>query len=417
MKVAIIGAGITGIASAYELAHDGHEVTVFERNSMAAEDASFANAGLIAPSLLQPLSMPVWPAASRTRTLRQLSRLEAQGLQPLRNLKWLWKWNHSASQDSFLANMASAQALIRYSQARLRHIAGNCNLEYERSEGQLALVQSDAELKALAPLLQQLRDNGVSAKELTAEEARKLEPALSSDASVHGAIHFPQDEVGNCRQLGLLLKGEALRMGAQFQFNTEITHLEAHPRPALHTHAGATPQIFDAALICTGQFSYKLLATVGIKLPLTVAHGYTVSAPIREPLNAPRSAVFDIQRRISITRLGNRVRISGGAEFGGNPADKHEKTVQGLYRALQQYFPGAARYPAGAQVWKGATTLLPDGLPAIGASPLPGIWLNLGHGANGWGMACGSARMIADLIQHRSPDVDAAGFQAARRMA
>lgn len=405
MKIAVIGAGIVGITSAYELASDGHEVTVFERNSMAAEDASFANAGLLAPSLILPLSLPAWPSASLMGALRRQSRLELKGMPSLRQLQWLWKWHRPPVAEKFLAQRNTALQLSNYSLTRLHQITSDLSLEYERSDGHLLSLQSEAELHALQPLLNHLGENGVVAKCISPEDARRIEPALSPDAPLHSAIYLPGDEVGNCRQFALLLKGAALRLGVQFQFGTTVSQIETGPHISLHVEDASTPFSFDAVAICAGHASKKLLTPLGLRLPLATTYGYTVSTAIGEPLNAPKSAVTDIQRSVSITRLGNRVRVSGGAEFGGKIDDKNKDSLQDLYKVLQQYFPGAARYPSGTQVWKGSRTLSPDGLPVIGLSPVPGVWLNLGHGANGWGMSCGAARILADLMQQQNPDI------------
>ncbi|APW42332.1 FAD-dependent oxidoreductase [Rhodoferax saidenbachensis] len=414
MKIAVIGAGIVGITTAYELANDGHEVSVFEQNTMAAEEASFANAGLIAPSQLIPLSSPAWPSTSMMQILRRQSRLDIRGMPTIRDLKWRWKWNRSLKNDDFLANFASTQNLITYSQARIHEISAGASLEYERSDGQLVLIHSEADRKSIQPLLTHLKETGVAAKDLSAEEARKIEPALSASAPIDSAVYFPNDEVGNCRQFALLLKAEATKLGVKFHFDTEVTAIDATLHIALRTRDGVAAQAFDGIVVCAGQLSHKLLSPIGVKLPLISAYGYTISAAIGEPLNAPRSAVLDLQKRISISRLGNRIRVSGGAEMGDNAGSKNTKTVESLYRALQQYFPGAARYPSGTQVWKGTRTLATDGLPLIGASQIPGIWLNVGHGANGWGMSCGSARVLADVIQRKQPDIDLTRLNPAR---
>lgn len=414
MKIAVIGAGIVGITTAYELACDGHEVSVFEQNTMAAEEASFANAGLVAPSQLIPLSNPAWPSTSMMQLLRRQSRLSMRGMPSVRDLKWRWKWNRSQKNEEFLTNFTSTQILITYSQARIHEISAAASLEYERSDGQLVLIHSEADRKSIQPLLAHLKESGVVAKDLSAEEARKIEPALSASATIDSAVYFPNDEVGNCRQFALLLKGEATKLGVQFNFDTEVTAIEAAPHIALRTRDGPAAQSFEGIVVCAGQLSHKLLSPIGVKLPLTSAYGYTISAAIGEPLNAPRSAVLDMQRSISISRLGNRIRVSGGAEMGDNAGSKNAKVVESLYRALQQYFPGATRYPSGTQVWKGARTLATDGLPLIGASQAPGIWLNVGHGANGWGMSCGSARILADGIRQQQSDIDPSRFGPAR---
>jgi D-amino-acid dehydrogenase len=145
------------------------------------------------------------------------------------------------------------------------------------------------------------------------------------------------------------------------------------------------------------------------KLPLIPVYGYAISAAIREPLNAPRSAVMDERYKVAISRMGNRVRVAGSAEIGGSLDNKPVSAISTLYKVLQDWFPGAAHISnMGASVteWKGARPMLPDGPPVLGASGVPNIWLNLGHGASGWALSCGSARVLADLIAKRAPDVD-----------
>jgi D-amino-acid dehydrogenase len=152
------------------------------------------------------------------------------------------------------------------------------------------------------------------------------------------------------------------------------------------------------------------LRPLGVKIPLAAVYGYSVSATVREPLNAPRSAVMDERYKVAIARLGNRVRVGGGAELGGRPERQRKDALQTLYKVLQDWFPGAAVLSSGVQTWKGARPMLPDGPPLLGASGIPGLWLNCGHGASGWALGCGSARALADLVAGRSPELALDGF-------
>jgi D-amino-acid dehydrogenase len=120
--------------------------------------------------------------------------------------------------------------------------------------------------------------------------------------------------------------------------------------------------------------------------------------------------VIDVAQQISITRLGQRVRIAGGAELAGPSAEHHAPTLQRLYRTFNDWFPGGAQLSTGLQIWRGARVAMPDGAPVIGASGVPGIWLNLAHGGNGWALACGSARAVADLVVQRAPEVSLDGL-------
>jgi D-amino-acid dehydrogenase len=131
-------------------------------------------------------------------------------------------------------------------------------------------------------------------------------------------------------------------------------------------------------------------------------------------MNAPKSAVMDERFKVAISRLGNRVRVAGGAELGGQPGKKRVAAIRTLYKVLQDWFPGAANLSSGIQEWKGARPMLPDGPPLIGATQVPHLWLNLGHGSSGWALSCGSARVLADMIAGKVPAVDASGFDLSR---
>jgi D-amino-acid dehydrogenase len=146
-------------------------------------------------------------------------------------------------------------------------------------------------------------------------------------------------------------------------------------------------------------------------------HGYSITLPVRHfeahPDVGPRAALMDERYKVAITRLGDRVRVAGSAELGGRADHLREAPLATLYRVLDDWFPSAARH-ARAQTWKGARPMLPDGPPAIGATRVPGVWLNTGHGSSGWALACGSARLVADLIGSRTPALDAAPFSPLR---
>ena len=177
------------------------------------------------------------------------------------------------------------------------------------------------------------------------------------------------------------------------------------------------PRRFDQTVLCAGVDSARLLGALGLKVPLAAVYGYSISAPIREPLNAPRSAVMDERYKVAISRLGQRVRVAGSAEIGGSLAHKRPAALQTLYKVLHDWFPGSAQHSqlgASVQVWKGARPMLPDGPPVIGPSGLPGLWLNLGHGSSGWALSCGSARALADLMAGKPADIDMEGLDIGR---
>lgn len=413
MKVAIVGAGIIGVTTAYELAADGHEVTVFERRGAAAEETSFANAGVVAPGYVTPWASPGMPAKVARYLFSQHAPVKLALPLSSSEVAWMWQWFRACRLETFQANRARLQRLAFYSRSRLHELTATLQLDYDRSPGYMVLLRSEQDRKLVQPGLQVLRNAGVVFRELSAAEARVVEPAINPDTEFLGAIHLPDDEVGNCRQFALLLKKEAEALGATFVFNTTVARMDASHPATIFIANEANAKQFDAVVICAGVASAALLRPLGVKIPLAAVHGYSISAPIREPLNAPRSALMDERYKVAISRLGNRVRVAGSAELGGRAATKRASSIQTLYKVLHDWFPGAAQISgtgAGVQEWKGARPMLPDGPPLIGATGLPGLWLNLGHGSSGWALSCGSARAVADLMANRAPAVDLEGL-------
>ena len=420
MKIAIVGAGVIGVTTAYELAADGHEVTVFERHRAAAEEASFANAGVIAPAYQSFSSLPWVPPGMPAKVLKHLfsRHVPVKLKRPLSiaELGWLWRWYRAGKQGSYLANLASMQNLASYSRERLRNISTDLALEYERSDGLTVLLRTAKDANLLLPSLEVLSENGVPYSKMTPEQTRQIEPALNPDRKFFGAVHLPTDEVGNCREFVLLLKKEAQQMGVKFEFNSTVASIEHAVSATLFIANESSPRYFDGVVLCAGAASAGLLKSIKplkLNIPLIPVYGYSVSAVVRENMNAPSSALIDERYKVAISRLGNRVRVAGSFEIGGPPIgnvsdSKRSSAYAILYKVLQDWFPGAAHTSntSSVQEWRGARPTLPDGMPAIGASGIPGIWLNLGHGSSGWALSCGSARAVADLIAQRPPEVD-----------
>ncbi len=414
MKIAVVGAGIIGITTAWELARDGHQVTVYERRGAAAEEGSFANAGVMAADGATPWAAPGMPS----KVLRYLlsSHAPVRLALPLSasELAWMWRWWRACSPKVYAANRARMQRLALYSRTRLQAISAELQLDYDRSSGYLVLLRSEKESALIQPGLQVLRDAGVVFSELGEAQARKIEPALNPDSHFLGALHLPQDEVGNCRQFALLLKNQAQAMGVKFLFNTTVERMEcaqgARIFVASQDQNAAQAQQYDAAVMCAGVASAALLKPLGLHIPLAAVYGYSVSAHVREPLNAPRSALMDERYKVAISRLGKRVRVAGSAQLGGKPGTLRAGSLQTLYKVLHDWFPGAGLMSSGVQEWQGARPMLPDGPPIVGPSGIPGLWLNLGHGSSGWALSCGSARALADLVAGRKAEVDLEGL-------
>ncbi len=409
MKIAVIGAGVIGVTTAYELARQNHEVSIFESHGSAAELCSFANAGVMSPGYTTPWAKPGMALHVLTH-LWQRHTPARIGHLGWRELRWLWQWQQACDGATFARNRGHMLRLASYSQQRLNTLTSRLNLDYERAQGLLVLLRGEREQKLTQASLEVLRDAGVSVKTLTPEQARLVEPALNPETPFLEALHFADDEVSNSRQFTLMLKQEAEAIGVKLHLNAHVQPLLRSQPTTIRLAPNDPGRSFDAVVMCAGLASASLLAPLGLRIPLAAVHGYSASAAVREHLDAPRSGVMDERYKVAISRLGQRVRVSGGAEIGGHASKYHAGSIKTLYKVLDDWFPGAARTQDNVQIWKGARPMLPDGPPIVGASGVPNIWLNLGHGSSGWALACGSARVLADSVSGRKPEIDLTGL-------
>lgn len=412
MKIAVIGAGIIGTTTALELIKDGHEVTVFERRGSVAEESSFAHAGITSCAIATPWAAPGMPFRMATQIFNRHSPAKISFPVKRDVLGWMWQFARASKASAYLTNRERMLSLAIYSQKRLLKLCQDFQPEYENNAASLVLLRSKKDWSLFQPTLEGLRLGGIAFQELSQDACASLEPALNQETPFHRAIYLPNEGSGNCRQFAILLKNEALRLGANFEFNTSVSSIDTSVGITVSLSNSNSKRQFDAVVVCTGIDSTTLLRSVGMKIPLVPLYGYSVSASIKDPIHAPRTAVMDERYKVAICRFGHRIRVSGVAEIGGDPTKNRSSSIKTLYKVLQDWFPGAAKHSSGVQVWKGARPMMPNGTPLLGQSTVPGLWFNFGHGSTGWAMSCGSARVIADLINGQEPDIDIQGFRA-----
>lgn len=415
MRIAVIGAGIVGVTTAYELTLAGHQVTVFEQRGSVAAECSFANGGLLGGGDVAPWCAP----GVASRVLRQVFSSEATarlgGPDALKHLPWLWRAWRAGRPRAFAAQRHAMHRLASLSRLRLLELTRTLRLEFEHTPGYLVLLRGEAEFKRAQSGLAFLREWGVNHEVADPARCRSIETGLNHATALHGGIYFAQDGAGNCRQFAQILKTEAQRLGTIFRFDTAVCAIKPGAPAELEVvdPARSGAEKFDAVVLCAGVAAAPLLKRMGVKLPLLALHGYSVTAPLRHVdgflTPGPHGALSDFRHRIAITRMGQRVRVSGIAEMGGDAEDLAMGPLRLLHRVLNDWFPGAT-LTQNAQHWKGARPALPDGPPVLGASGAQGVWLNVGHGNYGWTLACGSARVLAETISGRDAGIDPAGL-------
>ncbi len=397
MKIAIVGAGVNGLASAHELMLAGHAVTVFERHATAAEAGSFAPAGFLhaawAMAWAEPQPRLHLSWSSPGPGVRWRSGLDWPAL------VWWRQWRSARRRRGSDANAALID-LLALGRERHATLEAELELDHDRSEGLLVLGPDQRSFDQAAGMAVTLRELGLGVRPLSAGEARAIEPALYPEAPLAGAVHLTGPAVANCREWTLLMRQALLRGGGFFQAQQTVLGLQPQSGGvALSTTNGN--ESFDAVVLCAGADAPALLRGLGLRTPFQLWWSHSLSAPVREPMDAPQSGVLDLQTGVAITRLGQRVRASGGWDLGGTPGAAERPAIVHLARAMSHWFPAAARLGganAALQTWRGPALVSPDGLPLIGPSRVPGVWLNLAHGPLGWALACGAAHHLAQAM-------------------
>jgi D-amino-acid dehydrogenase len=395
-RIAVIGAGIIGVTTAFELALRGHSVTVLEKNQTCAEESSFANAGVISPGYVTPWASP----SIVSRLFKEFFAKNSSFLMHFPNmqeLQWLAQCFKASKAEHYWQHRNAMQRLAIMSQSRMKELSHLFRLEYEQTQG-YNLIYRDTKAWEQAQLaLPHLSALGIAHQLLNREELLGVEPALEISTALAGAIHLPQDQVANCRQFAMAVRDEAEKLGVEFRFKTEVQALD--PKRPRQVICQDEVMHFDATVVCAGTQTGMLLKDFNLALGIQPMYGYSLTGMIKEPLDAPRCGLMDDKYKVTIARQGNRVRVGGVMELGGNPKEHHAKAVKTLYKVLEDWFPKASDWGQQVQVWKGARPMRAKGTPLVCETPVSGVWLNAGHGSSGWAMSCASAQLLAGLLE------------------
>ncbi len=406
MRVVVLGAGVVGVSSAYQLLSDGHEVVVIERNAEPAQETSFANAGLVCPGHAYAWASPQAPLT----LLRSLYRRDqALRFKPQLDLAF-WRWTLA-----FLGQCTAARARINtinklrlasYSKEMLDEVVAATGVEYDRcTEGIVYIYRQPASFERGIEHIRILADNGLDLEILDRKRVTSLEPALRPVADkIAGAVFAPGDQSGDAYSFTQSLAGICRAQGAEFRFGTEALDLELEGGSvaAVGTNRGAVQG--DAFVLALGCFSEPFARGLGVRLPIYPIKGYSMTAPRRDDGLAPRRPVVDEDRLVVISPLGKRFRITATAEFAGYDTSFRREDFDSMLRTAHDLFPSAADY-AELTHWAGLRPMTPQGTPILGRGRLENLYFNTGHGSMGWTLACGSARVTADLIAGRKPAV------------
>ena len=420
MKVTVLGAGVTGITSAWFLAQAGHEVTVVDRQPGAGLETSFANGGQISVSHAEPWANPSAPL----KVLKWLAKEDAPLLFRLRPDLNQWLWGLDFLRECTPArtrhNIKQIVNLGLYSRSTLQQLRASTGIEYhQKTEGILHFYTSQKEYDDAQGPAALMREYGCELDMKTPDECVAIEPALAaSRARIVGGSMTPSDESGDAHQFTHKLAALCAEVGVNFLYNTRIvgTRKEGDMLKAVQiaNADGVVRELTsDAYVMCLGSYSPQWSKLLGQTLRIYPAKGYSVTLPVINEAASYNVSLTDDEYKLVFSRFGDRLRIAGTAELNGYSTDLNLKRCEAIVRRTRQLFPDMTD-GQNAQYWTGLRPATPSNVPYIGTSRTSNLFLNTGHGTLGWTHSCGSGAAIADIVSGREPQVDFA-FTGTRR--
>ena len=415
MKILILGSGVVGTSSAYFLARAGHEVEVVDRQPGAGLETSFANAGQVSPGYSAPWAGPGIPTKAvkwlmmRNRPLVIWPRADA------RLGWWLAQMLANCTEEAYRTNKARMVRLAEYSRDVLRGLRAETGIRYDhRERGTLQLFRTQKQLDGIGGDTAVLDEFGVPYEVLDRSGCVGAEPALAPVRDkIVGGLRLPGDETGDAHLFTQRLAALAADAGVRFRYAATIKRLRAEGGRVVGVESSAGVLTADRYVVSLGSYSPAMLWPLGIRLPVYPVKGYSITVPVTDPDAAPVSTVMDETYKVGITRLGDRIRVGGTAELAGFSFRLRAARRRTLEHSVHDLFPRGGDLSR-AEFWTGLRPMTPDGTPIVGATPFANLFTNTGHGTLGWTMACGSGRLLADLLSGRPPEIDSGDLAVCR---
>ncbi len=417
MKVVVLGAGVVGTCIAYELAVDGHEVVVVDRQPGPALETSFGNAGEVSPGYASPWAGPGVPLKALGWLTMRHSPLVVRPQLDLRQWRWIAAMLRNCTTRRYALNKSRMVPIAEYSRDRLKHLRATTGIAYdERTLGTVQLFRTQAQLDGIGKDVEVLRQYGVPFEVLDRDGVVAVEPGLAASRDKFvGALRLPGDETGDCFQFTNRLAELATARGVRFRFDTRIDRLLTDRGRVTAVATKRGPVSGDIVVAALGSYTPELLKPLGVRVPVYPVKGYSITVPVADPAGAPTSTVLDETYKVAVTRLGDRIRVGGTAELAGWDLTLHESRRATLAHVVTDLYPAGGDVSQ-ASFWCGLRPMTPDGAPIVGPTRYANLLLATGHGTLGWTMGAGTGRVVADLIGGRRPEIAVDGL-ALRRYA
>ncbi len=412
MDIVVLGAGVIGVTTAYQLARDGHAVTVVDSADEAASFSSFANAGLVAPGHAYAWASPKAPGLMLRSLWRNDQAIRFRPSLSPALWTWAWKFLMECTAERAATNTRHKQRLCLYSQVMLKEVVGQTDVSYDGQGGGLIyFYRTQQSFDAAASKSELLRQGGANITPLQRDAVVAKDPGLA-DASeqITGALYAADDESGDARLFTLALARTCEAMGVTFRYGETVLSLkrEGEAIAAVVTNKGEMHA--DAYVVCLGVYSPHVVRDLGLKLPIYPVRGYSVTMKLHDPPRGPQLGGVDEDSLLAYCPMGKRLRLTATAEISSYSTNFQTRDFSDMLNRGQALFGRAADFGT-PSYWVGLRPMTPTGLPIIDRSPLHNLWLNTGHGHMGWTMANGSARILADMVARRQPQIDTEGMR------
>lgn len=402
-NIVVIGAGITGITTAYALLRQGHAVTVIDRLPYSAMETSYANGGQLSAS-----NAEVWNSwATIFKGLRWMLDAKAPLLvNPAPTFhKLSWMAEFVASIRNHRANTIETTRLAIQARKILFDIAEREHIGFDLEKRGILHLYYDRESFAAAERGNALlREGGLERYAVTDQEIHAIEPTLHG--RFHAGFFTPSDATGDIRKFTRGLAQACIRKGATFLSNTTVTDIETrtarHLVRMVNTETGEqmSPITADAMVICAGVASRRFASMLGDRINIYPVKGYSITVALEDAASqaaAPTVSLLDESAKIVTSRLGpDRFRIAGTAEFNGYNLDIRADRIEPLVRWSRRLFPAVAT--ATVIPWAGLRPMTPNMMPRVGRGSRAGIYYNTGHGHLGWTLSAATAAMVSQVI-------------------
>ncbi|TMJ37449.1 MAG: FAD-dependent oxidoreductase [Alphaproteobacteria bacterium] len=411
MKVLVLGAGIVGVTTAYELNRDGHEVTVIDRERLPASFTSYGNAGLFAPGHAYAWSSPAAPGILLRSLWRNDQALRLRTTADPKFWSWMRKFWQQCTAEKAALNTQRKARLCVYSLGVFHQTLARARIAYDgRQDGLLYLYRNQKALDGAAAKADLLRKEGCVLDVLGRDAIADKDPALGEvKEKFAGALYAPHDESGDCRLFARNMAKWLEGRGVIFKFGTTVTGFQfAGDRiEAVSTDRGR--QTGDAVVLALGVYSPHLAQKLGTRLPIYPVKGYSITAPVAGKNNPPGIGGIDEENLIAYAPYGDRVRATATAEFSGYERTHSPEDFRAMLSVMRELFPNGANWEK-SEYWAGLRPMTPEGTPILGQGRYRNLWFNTGQGHMGWTMSHGAARITADLVAGKKPQISLDGM-------